>query len=109
MAAPAVHPRARGAADGRGRGAFAGGAPEMFRALQLSGRGPDGYPLDVHRPKLPLPPQDPVWIQGAGSPLRERAAFLAHAQAICGIPISREITPELRRALALKPRPEDFL
>ena len=100
---------AGGEGDARGRGAFAGGAPDMFRTLQMSGRGPDGYPLDVHAPKLPLPPQDPVWIKGAASPLADRAALLAHAQAICGVPISREITPELRRALALKPRPEDFI
>ena len=98
-----------GEGGGRGRGGFAGGAPEMFRALQMSGRGPDGYPLDVHAPKLPLPPQDPVWIKGAAAGLSDRAALLAHAQAICGVPISREITPELRRALALKPRPEDFI
>jgi quercetin 2,3-dioxygenase len=103
-------PAGRGDADGgRGRGAFAGGAPDMFRALQMSGRGPDGYPLDVHPPKLPLPPQDPIWKQGAAGGLSDRAALLAHAQAICGVPISREITPELRRALALKPRPEDFI
>jgi quercetin 2,3-dioxygenase len=99
----------RGDAAGRGRGAFAGGAPDMFRALQMSGRGPDGYPLDVHPPTLPLPPQDPVWVKGAASALSDRAALLAHAQAICGVPISREITPELRRALALKPRPEEFI
>jgi quercetin 2,3-dioxygenase len=94
---------------GRGRGAFAGGAAEMFRALQMSGRGPDGYPLDVHPAKLPLPPQDPIWVKGAASALSDRAALLAHAQTICGVPISREITSELRRALALKPRPEDFI
>jgi quercetin 2,3-dioxygenase len=94
---------------GRGRGAFAGGAADMFRALQMSGRGPDGYPLDVHPAKLPLPPQDPIWVKGAASALSDRAALLAHAQTICGVPISREITPELRRALALKPRPEDFI
>jgi quercetin 2,3-dioxygenase len=105
----AAPPSARGAAEGRGRGGFAGGAAEMFRALQMSGRGPDGYPLDVHPPKLPLPPQDPVWTQGAASGLADRAALLAHAEAICGVPISREISPELRRALALKPRPEDFI
>ena len=81
----------------------------MFRALQMSGRGPDGYPLDVHAAKLPLPPQDPIWTKGAASALSDRARLLAHAQAICGLPISREITPELRRALALKPRPEDFI
>ena len=102
-------PAGGGGPDGPGRGAFAGGAADMFRALQMSGRGPDGYPLDVHPPKLPLPPQDPVWIKAASGPLADRAALLAHAQAICGVPISREITPELRRALALKPRPEDFL
>jgi quercetin dioxygenase-like cupin family protein len=98
----------RGEGGARGRGTFAGGAPDMFRMLQMSGRGPDGYPLDVHGPTLPLPPQDPVWIKQAAA-LSDRAALLAHAQAICGVPISREITPELRRALALKPRPEDFI
>ena len=41
----------------------------------MSGRGPDGYPLDVHGPTLPLPPQDPVWIKGAASPLADRAAL----------------------------------
>ena len=101
-------PAGRGG-EGRGRGGFAGGAAEMFRALQMSGRGPDGYPLDVHPAKLPLPPQDPIWTKGAASGLADRAALLAHAQAICGVPISREITPELRRALALKPRAEDFI
>ena len=79
----------------------------------MIGRGPDGYPLDVHGAKLPLPPQDPVWTEGqrggAGGDDGDRAALLAHAQAICGVPISREITPELRRALALKPKPESFL
>ena len=103
-------PAGRGGEGGaRGRGAFAGGSPDMFTKLQMSGRGPDGYPLDVHGPKLPLPPQDPIWTKGAASALSDRAALLAHAQAICGVPISREITPELRRALALKPRPEDFI
>jgi quercetin 2,3-dioxygenase len=104
------------AAGARGRGGpgrFGGpGGPDMFRQLSMSGRGPDGYPLDVHGAKLPLPPQDPVWTEGqrgAGNDIRERAALLAHAEAICGKPISREITPELRRALTLKPRPESFL
>lgn len=94
---------------GRGRGGFAGNAADMFRALQMSGRGPDGYPLDVHPAKLPLPPQDPIWLNGAASELSDRTALLAHAQTICGVPISREITPELQRTLALKPRPEDFI
>ena len=82
----------------------------MFRALQMSGRGPDGYPLDVHPAKLPLPPQDPVWTQGSnGNGVAERAALLAHAEALCGIPVRRAITPELQRALMLKPRAQDFI
>jgi len=105
---------ARGGDPGRGadaaRGARAAGGPDMFRALQMSGRGPDGYPLDVHPAKLPLPPQDPIWTQGrATDPIQERAALLMHAEAICGTPIRREITPELRAAMRLKPRQEDFL
>jgi quercetin dioxygenase-like cupin family protein len=106
----------RGAAAGgenRGGGApggFARGGADMFRALQMSGRGPDGYPLDVHPAKLPLPPQDPVWTEGESrDEVAQRAAVLAHAQAICGVPVSREITPELRRALALKPNPAAFI
>jgi len=79
----------------------------MFRTLMMSARGPDGYPLDVHGPTLPLPPQDPVWLQGRGpDEIGQRAALLAHAQVICGATISREITPELRRAMALKPKAE---
>jgi quercetin 2,3-dioxygenase len=99
----------RGDGDARGRGGFAAGSPDMFKMLQMSGRGPDGYPLDVHGPTLPLPPQDPIWMKGEAAALSDRAVLLAHAQALCGIPISRAITPELRRALALKPRPEDFI
>ena len=89
-----------------------GGAPggDMFRSLQMSGRGSDGYPLDVHGAKLPLPPQDPIWTQGGrGRGITERAALLAHAQLFCGVPVSREITAELRQAIALKPRAVDFL
>jgi quercetin 2,3-dioxygenase len=112
-------PGAAGAGRGAGAGAGRegaegrrGGPPgaEMFRALQMSGRGSDGYPLDVHPAKLPLPPQDPIWLQGQSrDTVSERASLLAHAQLLCGIPVSREITPELRRAMALKPRAEDFL
>ena len=100
-------------AAGRGRDGSRGegrGGNDMFRSLMMSGRGPDGYPLDVHGPTQPLPPQDPVWLQGdAGNTIRQRAALLAHAEAICGIAISREITPELRRALEFKPKAEEFL
>ena len=53
----------------RPRGVCRRGA-DMFRTLQMSGRGPDGYPLDVHGPTLPLPPQDPVWIKGRRRRLR---------------------------------------
>jgi quercetin 2,3-dioxygenase len=109
------NPAARGnrGAEGRGgggRGGFARGGADMFRTLQMSGRGPDGYPLDVHPAKLPLPPQDPIWTEGEGrDAVVQRAAVLAHAQAICGVPVSREITPELRRALALKPKADAFI
>ena len=84
----------------------------MFRQLMMSNTGPDGYPLDVHGPTLQLPPQDPVWTAGinGGGAVGDRARLLAHALAICGSPnASREITPELRRALKLKPRAEDFV
>jgi len=83
----------------------------MFKALMLSGVGPDGYPLDVHGPTMPLPPQDPIWT--AGSQFRGghlSSQLFEHGGLICGEAlVSREITPELRRALALKPKAEDFL
>ena len=82
----------------------------MFKALQMSGRGPDGYPLDVHGPNAAAAAAGSDLDQSsAARHSSDRAALLAHAQALCGVPISREITPELRRALALKPRPEDFI
>ena len=64
------------------------------------------FPTRYLRRRWPVPPRQ---AKGAASALSDRARLLAHAQAICGLPISREITPELRRALALKPRPEDFM
>jgi quercetin dioxygenase-like cupin family protein len=92
-----------------GRGGRGGG--DMFRALMMSNTGPDGYPLDVHGPTLPLPPQDPVWTAATnGNAMAQRAQLLAHGLALCGSAgLSREITPELRKALALKPKPEDFV
>jgi quercetin 2,3-dioxygenase len=91
-------------------GAGGPGGNDMFRSLMMSGRGPDGFPLDVHGPTLPLPPQDPIWLQGRDGAIAERAALLAHALAICGATtLSREITPELRRILSLKPRAEQFI
>src|ERR1700723_465137 len=83
----------------------------MFRALMMSGVGPDGYPLDVHGPTKPLPPQDPIWTMGSqfrGAQLS--SPLLEHGRLICGgALVSREITAELRRALALKPKAEAFL
>ena len=83
----------------------------MFRTLMMSNTGPDGYPLDVHGPTRPLPPQDPVWTASVNrNEFAQRAQLLAHGMALCGSAgLSREITPELRKALALKPRPEDFV
>jgi len=78
----------------------------------MSGRGPDGYPLDVHGHKLPLPPQDAVWLQGADATdvIRQREAIRMHAQMLNGtMPVSHGFTPELERALSFKPRAEDFI
>ncbi len=96
-----------------GGGRPGGGAPggDMFRSLAMSARGPDGWPLDVHGAKLPLPPQAPIWQGGRASLEDERLALIQHADTICGggvlgqVPLSRD----LRAALALKPRPEDFI
>ncbi len=88
----------------------------MLHYLMMSGRGPDGYPLDVHGATQPLPPQDPFWIktQGPISGLTpsavQRAALVMHGMAICGAEgLSREMSPELRRSLALKPKAEKFV
>jgi quercetin 2,3-dioxygenase len=98
-----------------GAGAGRGGPPpgvDIFKMLQMSGRGPDGYPLDVHGHKLPLPPQDAVWLQGADATdvIRQREAIRMHAQMLNGtMPMSHGLTPELERALSFKPRAEDFI
>jgi quercetin 2,3-dioxygenase len=87
----------------------------MFRALMSSGKGPDGYPLDVHGPTQTLPPQDPFWIKLFGPPAQQAASveqrtnLLLHGMAMCGMNMSREISPELKRALKLKPKAEDFV
>jgi quercetin 2,3-dioxygenase len=101
----------RGASLG-GRGGFARPAPgtDMFRTLMMSGVGPDGYPLDVHGPTLPLPPQDPLWTTGAQSSLNLPLLLREHGKMLCGgWTASREITPELKRALRLKPKAESFV
>ncbi len=99
----------------RGPPPGAGGAPSapsnaMFRALAMSSRGPDGYPLDVHGAKLPLPPQDPVWLEQRIGALEERRLLMEHALICSGRGNSAaSLTPELRAALALKPRAEEFV
>jgi quercetin 2,3-dioxygenase len=127
---PAGAGGARGAGNGGTPGAQAGGPPAggqrggapggdpnaMFRSLMMSAKGPDGYPLDVHGATQPLPPQDPFWIKafapraGQAASVADRTALLMHGMAMCGsMNLSREISPELRRALRLKPRAEDFV
>jgi quercetin 2,3-dioxygenase len=99
-------------APGRGGRGFAGGAPggNMFRTLMMSGVGPDGYPLDVHGPTKPLPPQDPIWTSGNQSSLNLQLMLREHGKMLCGgLSASREITPALKRALALKPKAESFV
>jgi quercetin dioxygenase-like cupin family protein len=82
----------------------------MFRALSMSARGPDGYPLDVHGAKLPLPPQDPVWLEQRVGALQERSLLLQHALMCAGRgDPEAALSAELRAALALKPRAEDFV
>ena len=86
----------------------------MFRMLQLSARGPDGYTLDVHGPTRPLPPQDPVWTRrvSAADVIRGREMLAAHVQMLNGIMPTghgHEPSPELLRALSFKPRAEDLV
>jgi quercetin 2,3-dioxygenase len=88
----------------------------MLYYLMMSGRGPDGFPLDVHAATRPLPPQDPFWINlqpltvGRATSAAERMALLTHGMAICGVAgLGREMSPELRRSLTLKPKAENFV
>jgi quercetin 2,3-dioxygenase len=95
-----------------GRGGFVRPGPgtDMFRQLMMSGVGPDGYPLDVHGPTLPLPPQDPLWTSGPQTSLNLPLLLREHGKMLCGgWTASREITPELKRALRLKPKAESFV
>jgi quercetin 2,3-dioxygenase len=104
-----------GAGGPPGPGGARGGPPpgvDIFKMIQLSARGPDGYPLDVHGHKLPLPPQDPVWQRSADATdiLKQRAIIQAHAQMLNGtMPLGHGHSPELDRALRFKPRAEDFI
>jgi quercetin 2,3-dioxygenase len=119
-AAPSAAAPPAGAAPGTARSVGPPSMPRstnnaMFRSLMMSAKGPDGYPLDVHGPTQPLPPQDPFWIKLFGPPtqqtasLEKRTMLLMHGMAMCGMNMSREMSPELKRALKLKPRAEDFL
>ena len=102
-------PAGRGGEGGaRGRGAFAGGCPTCSQAADERPRA-RRVSAGRARAEAAAAPAGQSGRRARHRPLSDRAALLAHAQAICGVPISREITPELRRALALKPRPEDFI
>jgi quercetin 2,3-dioxygenase len=112
---PTGAPDAPGGAPGRGAGGGRGGdggdPNARFKALMMSGVGPDGYPLDVHGPTMPLPPQDPIWTTGPQFRGGQASTMLLqHGRLMCGGALaSRVITHELRRALALKPKAEDFV
>jgi hypothetical protein len=60
---------------------------------------------------MPLPPQDPIWTTGSQfGGARQSTLLLQHGRLLCGgASVSREMTPELKRALALKPKAEDFV
>ena len=109
--APDVPGGAAGRGAGGGRGANSADPNAMFKALMMSGVGPDGYPLDVHGPTMPLPPQDPIWTTGPQFRGGQASSMLLqHGRLMCGGALaSTVITPELRRALALKPKAEDFV
>lgn len=109
-------PRGAGGGGGAPRAGGGAGGGNMFQTLSLGGRGPDGYPLDVHGAKMPLPTQDPIWTQGQGqgragpTSMLERKALLEHSYGICGaVPPSTEMSPSLLAALARKPRAQDFI
>ena len=104
-------PSARLDVEPYGRGANGGDPNAMFKALMMSGVGPDGYPLDVHGPTMPLPPQDPIWTTGPQFRGGQASSMLLqHGRLMCGGALaSTVITPELRHALTLKPKAEDFV
>ncbi len=108
-----------GAPPGGGGPPRGGGGPDMFRTLSMSGRGTDGWPLDVHGPTKPLPPQDPIWAAAAArtatrdGALEQRLALLEHVDNLCGggtTAASRApLTAEMKAILALKPKASDYV
>lgn len=93
-----------------GPGAFA--IPQQFmRMLMMSGRGPDGYPLDVHAATQALPPQDPFWNKLAHISLKEQNdMMMMHGMLLADMPMGRnEIAPEVHAALRFKPDPRRFV
>jgi quercetin 2,3-dioxygenase len=93
-----------------GPGAFA--PPSQFmRMLMMSGRGPDGYPLDVHGATQPLPEQDSFWNKLAHIGLKEQQdMMLMHGMLLADMPMgSNEIAPEVLAALKFKPHARNFV
>jgi hypothetical protein len=109
---PGVRPGGPPGAPGQ---AGPGGPPpqgtDIFRLLSGMGRGPDGYPLDVHGAKFPLPPQDPIWTQGQQFSAAELKTQYALHGMICsgGGTIAQPVSPELAAARRFKPAAESFI
>jgi quercetin 2,3-dioxygenase len=93
-----------------GPGAFAI-PPQFMRMLMMSGRGPDGYPLDVHAATHPLPPQDPFWNKLPHISMKEQQdMMMMHGMLLADMPMgSNDIAPEVLAALKFKPDPRRFV
>ncbi len=91
------------------------GGGDIFRFLSMGGRGPDGYPLDVHGATKPLPPQDSIWAAASRrtSALEQRLALLEHVDSLCGGGVVRGVraplSAQMQAVLALKPKARDFV
>jgi hypothetical protein len=49
-------------------------------------------------------------VCGIAAEVSDESTLLQHGRLLCGgASVSREMTPELKRALALKPKAEDFV
>lgn len=109
--APSARPGAGGGSGGPPGGGFFQPNPQMFRGLSLSGRGPDGYPLDVHGAKLPLPKQDAFWTNGKQVSAAELRFQYARHALMCsgGLPYSEPMPAEVAAALRFKPSAESFV
>jgi hypothetical protein len=82
-----------------------------MRMLMMSGRGPDGYPLDVHGAVHPLPEQDPFWNKLAHIGLKEQQdMMMMHGMLLADMPMgSNDIAPEVLAALKFKPDARKFV